>query len=221
MLTLTQRLGTLDPKAKAATRTAKDGEEYSQLVFEISGVDVSDVEVNSLFASPNAHRSLQAVHAELKGIKAVELDEKIEGAFLSLRTAAVSAANGPEFQFTQCRIDKVQLNAAMQVSFRCTTKPALDGRFGELIARLGHTVMLELRADTPSAQADLPLNTIGGDAPAAEKPKRGRPPGKPANGNGHTPPPAAIGTPDEERAIGHTREQQIAQAIVDDRARVN
>jgi hypothetical protein len=79
--------------------------------------------------------------------------------------------------------------------------------------------MVEVRAESPNAQADLPLNTVGASGAAEDKPKRGRPPK--ANGNGHTPEPEHIGTPDEERGKARTREQQIAQQIVDDRARPN
>jgi hypothetical protein len=192
MLTLTQRLGTLDPKAKLATRTAKDGEEYSQLVFEVTELEVDDTEVNAIFASPNAYRAIKALHAAVKGVKAIELDEKIEGATVVVRLAAVSAQNGPEFTFSDCRIDKLKLERlesdALQCSYRVTAKPALNSLFGELVARFGHTAMVELRGESPNAQTDLPLNTVG-------KNESARP---------------SIGTPEQERERARIRDREIA-----------
>ena len=195
MLTLTQRLATLDAKAKLATRTAKDGEEYSQLVFEVTELEVTDTEVNGIFASPNAYRAIKALHEALKGIKAIELDEKIEGATVIVRLAAVSVQNGPEFTFNDCRIDKLKLarleSDALQCSYRVTAKPALNAQFGELVARFGHTAMVELRGESPNAQADLPLNSVAAG-------ERGT---------------SSVGTPAQERAKAHARERDIAKRI--------
>ena len=169
MLTVTQRLGTLDAKAKLATRTAKDGEGYSQLVFEVTEVEVDDTEVNAIFSTPQAYVAMKALHKAVKGIKAIELEEKFEGATVVVRLAAVSAVNGSEFTFSDCRIDKIKFGAleseSMMLSYRVTAKPALDVRFGELVSRFGHTAIVELRADSPLAQKDLPLNsfTDGGE----------------------------------------------------------
>jgi hypothetical protein len=199
MLTLTQRLGTLDAKAKFATRTAKDGEEYSQLVFEVTELEVTDTEVNAIFATPNAFMAIKALHKAVKGVKAIELEEKIEGATVVVRLAAVSAKNGPEFTFNDCRIDKLKLagleSDALQCSYRVTAKPALNAHFGELVARFGHTAMIELRGESPNAQADLPLNTAGAS-------ERGT---------------SSIGTPEQERERAAKRERKIARQIEDDR----
>lgn len=199
MLTLSQRLGTLDAKAKLATRTAKDGEEYSQLVFEVTELEVTDAEVCAIFASPNAYRAIKALHQAVKGVKSIELEEKIEGATVIVRLAAVSVQNGPEFTFNGCRIDKIRLGRlesdALQCSYRVTAKPALNGHFGELVARFGHTAMIELRGESPNAQADLPLNSTG------------------ANERGTS----SIGTPSQERERAAKRERTIARQIEDDR----
>lgn len=195
MLTLTQRLGTLDPKAKLATRTAKDGEEYSQLVFEVTGLDVDDTEVNAVFGSPQAYDAIKAMFAAVKGVKAIECDEKLEGATVVVRLAAVSAQNGPEFTFNDCRIDKLKFDRteseSLLCSYRVTAKPALNGQFGELVARFGHTAMIELRGESPNAQADLPLNSVGAGEHAT----------------------SSIGTPEEEREKARLREQQLARDL--------
>lgn len=195
MLTLTQRLGTLDPKAKLATRTAKDGEEYSQLVFEISDQEVTDTEVNAVLSSPQAYDAIKAVFAAVKSIKAVEIDEKIEGATIIVRVAAVSAQNGPEFTFDGCRVDKIKFgrleSEALTFAYRVTAKPALNGQFGELVARFGHTAMIELRGESPSAQTELPLNSVGV--------------------NERTTP--SIGTPEQERESARERERKIAKQL--------
>lgn len=192
MLILPQRLGTLDPKAKLATRTAKDGEEYSQLVFEVTELDVDENEVNAMRSSPNAYSAMKSLFEADKGIRAVEFDEKIEGATVIVRLAAVSVKNGPEFTFNDCRIDKLKLGRqesdALKFSYRVTAKPALNGQFGELVSRFGHTAMIELRGESPGAQQDLPLNTVGANESA-----------KPS-----------IGTPAEERERARVRDREIA-----------
>lgn len=164
MLTLPQRLGTLDP-------------------------------INGIFASPNAYRAIKALHEAVKGVKAIELDEKIEGATVIVRLAAVSVQNGPEFTFNDCRIDKLKLarleSDALQCSYQVTAKPALNAHFGELVARFGHTAMIELRGESPNAQADLPLNSVG-------------------NGEHGT---SSIGSPAQEREKAHARERDIAKRI--------
>jgi hypothetical protein len=161
MISISDRLASLGAKYRGATRTAKDGQEYSQLIFEAEKVEISDAEVCSIFSNPNAYHAIKQLYAALKGVKAIELDEKIEGAQFYVRLGAVSAANGPEYTFNDCVIDKLRLerleSEALLCSFRVTTKPALDGKFGELISRMGHTVVLRLNAQSPSAQAALPL----------------------------------------------------------------
>lgn len=193
MFTMTQRLGTLDPKAKLATRTAKDGEEYSQLVFEVCDLEVTDTEVNAIFSSPRAYAVLKALHAEIKGIKAIELDDKIEGATVVVRLAAVSAQNGPEFTFNGCTVSKLRLehleSDAVKASFRVTAKPALNAQFGELVAKFGHTAMVELRADSPLAQAELPLNGVGANERIT----------------------SSIGTPKEERQKARRRDSRMRE----------
>lgn len=200
MLTLAQRLGTLDAKAKLATRTAKDGEEYSQLVFEVTELEVDESEVNALRSSPHAYRAMKSLFEADKGILAIEFDEKIEGATVVVRLAAVSVQNGPEFVFNACRVDKIKLGRlesdALHLRYRVTAKPALNAHFGELVARFGHTAMIELRGDSPNAQADLPLNQVG----AGEKGT------------------SSIGSPEQERDRAAKRERKIAQDIENDRA---
>lgn len=199
MFTLTQRLGTLDPKAKLATRTAKDGEEYSQLVFEVTELEVDETEVNAIRSSPHAFRAMKALFEADKGIAAIEFDEKIEGATVVVRLAAVSVQNGPEFTFNDCRIDKLRLgrleSAALKFSYRVTAKPALNAQFGQLVERFGHAATFELRGESPTAQADLPLNSVGA-------------------GESGT---SSVGSPQQERDRAAQRERDIAKQIEDDR----
>lgn len=199
MLTVTQRLGTLDAKAKLATRTAKDGEEYSQLVFEVTAQEVTDTEVNAICASPKAYDAIKAMFAAVKGCKAVEMGEKIEGATVVVRVAAVSEQNGPQFTFDGCRVDNITFgrleSEALSFAYRVTAKPALNGQFGELVARFGHTAMIELRGESPSAQGDLALNSAGAG-------ERGT---------------SSVGSPEQERERAQERERQIAKDIESDR----
>lgn len=199
MLTLTPRLGTLDAKARFANRTAKDGDEYAQLVFEVTEQEVTDVEVNAIFANPNAYRSIKAMFRDCAGVKAVEFDEEIEGATVVVRVAAVSAKNGPEFTFDACRVDKLWFgrleSESLAFSYRVTAKPALNGQFGQLVERFGHTAMIELRGESPNAQESLPLNTVGA-------------------GESGT---SSIGSPEEERERARQTEREIAKQIEADR----
>ncbi len=188
MLSISTRLATLDPKARAATRTAKDGEEYSQLVLEISDFDFEETELNSACGSPGAYRQLKAMFEQCPSVGFIELDEKIESAAVVIRLAAVSERNGEEFAFKDCRIDKLRVNREMKGSMRMTTKPALDSKFGQLIERLGHTVMIQANGSSDSDQKKLPLNTVGAKETAV----------------------SSIGSPQQEREKAHDRERQIA-----------
>lgn len=189
MLSISQRLATLDPKAKAATRTAKDGEEYSQLVLELSEFEFDESELNAACNSPDAYRSIKAMFDKCPTVMAVELDEKIESASVIMRLAAVSANNGAEFTFKDCRIDNLTVNREMKGALRMTTKPALDSKFGQLIERLGHTVMIQVSGTAASDQTELPLNQVGKN----EQPS------------------PSIGTPEQERERIRERDRAIAK----------
>jgi hypothetical protein len=188
MLNISTRLATLDPKARAATRTAKDGEEYSQIILEISDFDFEESELNAACGSPGAYRQLKAMFEQCPSVGFIELDEKIESASVVMRLAAVSEKNGEEFAFKDCRIDKLRVNREMKGSLRMTTKPALDSKFGQLIERLGHTVMIQANGSSYSDQKQLPLNTVGAKEPVK----------------------SSIGTPQEEREKARERERKIA-----------
>ena len=189
MLNISQRLATLDPKAKAATRTAKDGEEYSQLILEVAEIDLEENEINALSNSPNAYSALKAMFAACPSITSVDIGEKLESASVVIRTAAVSAANGPEFTFNDCRVDKMSVNREMKGGFRITAKPALDSKFGQLIERLSHTVMIQVSGPSASDQSKLPLNSAGAG-------ERGT---------------SSIGSAYEEREKARIRDRQIEQ----------
>jgi hypothetical protein len=188
MLNISTRLATLDPKARAATRTAKDGEEYSQLVLEVSEFDFEENELNAACGSASAYRQVKAMFEQCPSVGFVELDEKIERASIVMRLAAVSERNGEEFAFKDCRVDKLRVNREMKGSLRMTTKPALDSKFGQLIERLGHTVMFQANGSSNSDQKELPLNKVG----AKESPK------------------SSIGSPQQEREKARERELNIA-----------
>lgn len=188
MLSISTRLATLDPKARAATRTAKDGEEYSQLVLEVSDFDFEENELNSACGSTSAYRQVKAMFEQCPSVGFIELDEKIESASVVMRLAAVSERNGEEFAFKECRVDKLRVNREMKGSLRMTTKPSLDSKFGQLIERLGHTVMFQANGSSNSDQKELPLNTVGAKEPVK----------------------SSIGSPQQERDKAHERERKIA-----------
>jgi hypothetical protein len=168
MLTITPRLGSLDAKARINTRTAKDGEEYSQLIFEVTDQEVSDSEINSLFSTQHAYAALKQLHRAIKGIKEIETDFKIEGAVVNVRLGAVSSKNGAQFKFEKCVVDKCKIGGlesdALKFGYRVTCKPALNAQFGELVSRFGHTAMIGLNAEVPNAQEVLPLTNGSADA---------------------------------------------------------
>jgi hypothetical protein len=116
-----------------------------------------------------------------------------------VRVAAVSAQNGPEFVFNDCRVDKLRLERlesdALKFGYRVTAKPALNAQFGDLVARFGHTAMVEIRGESPNAQTDLPFNSVG------------------AGENGTS----SIGTPEQERERAAKREREIALQIENER----
>lgn len=188
MLSISTRLATLDPKARAATRTAKDGEEYSQIILEVKDFDFEENELNSACGNAAAYRQIKAMFEQCPTVGFIELDEKIESASVVMRLAAVSEKNGEEFSFKDCRIDKLRVNREMKGSLRMTTKPALDSKFGQLIERLGHTIMIQANGSSDSDQKQLPLNTVGAKEPVK----------------------SSIGSPQEEREKARERERKIA-----------
>jgi hypothetical protein len=157
-------------------------------VLEVSDFEFNENELNAACNSPNAHRTIKAMFAECPNVTAVDLDEKIESALVVMRLAAVDANNGAEFTFKDCRIDNLIVTREMKGALRMTTKPALDSKFGQLIERLGHTVMIQVNGTSASDQAELPLNSVA------------------ANEHGTS----SIGTPEQERQNAHDREQKIA-----------
>ena len=235
MLTITPRLGTLAAKYRGATRTAKDGQEYSQLVFEAENLEVTDVEVNAIFNNPNAFRAIKALHAAVPGIKSIEVESKIEGAFVSVRLGAVNAANGSMYEFNDSVVDNLTLGKlesdSLSCDFRVVTKPALNGQFGELISRMGHTAMIGVNAISPNAQVSLPLNGAAtGPGDDEDDEDEGATPAtlsdalkadaKCRHGVSMDVDCTAcldeqnrIGTPTEERDKAQTREQQIAAEL--------
>jgi hypothetical protein len=238
MLTITPRLGSLDAKARLATRTAKDGEEYSQLIFEVTDQEVNDTEINGLFSTPHAYAAFKALHRAVKGIREIETDFKIEGAAVFVRLGAVSAKNGAQFQFANCVVDKIRIGSldsdAMKFGFRVTAKPALNAAFGELVSRFGHTAMIGLNAESPTAQADLPLpppaaekvtkiyadQTLADAIAADRKCTHGKTMDdncEACNAEADHSEKSPIGSPKDERAKAKNREQLIAEEIVRDR----
>lgn len=172
MLTLSSREAMLGAKHSGNT-VERDGAQVKQLTFELAEVMLDASELNCLLGEPHAHNSLynhsrDGVRPFLKCFRSLELLKGIDGAFVQLTWSAC------EFSFVDCKLSKVKLElregGETALSCKVTCAPALDETLAELFDKLGAEVSVELRAEPPTAQQDLPLNTHGTD----EQPETGK-----------------------------------------------
>lgn len=163
MLTLRSRDCMLGTKHSGDT-IERDGEELRTLTFELTEVMLDAQELNCLLGEPHAHNSLynhgrDGVRPFLKCFKSLELLKGIVGAFVQIEWMA------NEFTFTDCKLTKVKLElrdgGETALSCKVTCTPDLDASLADLIEKMGGGVSAEIRAEPPTAQQDLPLNTHG------------------------------------------------------------
>jgi hypothetical protein len=194
---LSKRLCTLAKKVNAKATEADDGQEFTELTFELEAVSLDATELNAILQEPHAHQVLfntgvDPTEPYLKSLKALELGAAIEGAYVSVE---LGLENHVQFEFTDCKISKIKLTlatgGATLMSCRVTVKPTLNDTLAELLERLGHTVTVEIRGEVPGAQQDLPLNRVGHGEQAT----------------------SSIGTPQQEREKARERERKLAAEL--------
>lgn len=170
MLTITRRDCLLGAKASADAKEI-DGQEIKHLTIEVSDVMLDDTELNSLLCEPHAHGVLfntgvSPAEPYLKSLKALRLAEACEHAY----AAITYGLDRKELIFADCKLSKIELEPTVggltALSCKITVTPALDESLTELFDHLGGQAEVELRANPPGAQQDLPLNQHGeGEAP--------------------------------------------------------
>jgi hypothetical protein len=166
MITISKRLCVLANKAKADGKEGDNGEDFTQLTFELEAISLSANELNMILSEPHAHQVLfntgkEPIEPYLKSLKAIELKEPMVGAYVCIELGLEGHA---KFEFTDCKISKIKLAPALGgdtlMSCKVVVKPALNETLAELLDRLGHTISVEIRGEAPGAQQDLPLNTF-------------------------------------------------------------
>jgi len=174
MLTLDTRSCDIadDYSGKAVER---DGVKIRTLTFKLENIELNEREVNALLGDPHAYRSLfkevgGVLTPFLRCCKAIEFEKAIDGACVVL----TYGDRDSEMSFADCKIAKLKLTLIIggQVFMSCkvTTAPTLDDTLAELFQQFGTRIACEIRAEVPTAQQDLPLNTHGvGEQPAARK----------------------------------------------------
>lgn len=199
MLTLDLRSCDITDKY-SGTAVQRDGQKIRTLTFQLENIELEERELNALLGEPHAYRSLYNISGDrvipfLRCFKAMEFDKAIEGAYVELTYGPNDTG---EMSFVDCKLSKLKLTlhegGKTAMSCKVTTAPTLDDTLAELFEQFGTTIQCEIRAEVPTAQQDLPLNTHGvGEQPPAEakrfrpvssreakkitavKPKRGRP----------------------------------------------
>jgi hypothetical protein len=163
MMHITQRMCVLG--AKFSGKKVKDREARS-IKLELAGILLDENELNSVLGEPHAHRSIYNTNGKdivpyLKCLKALELSHAWEGAAVTLWYELGKKS----LELTKAKLTKIRLEplngGETQMSCTVESEPTLDAKIVALIERMGSGIECEIRADHPSEQADLPLNTHG------------------------------------------------------------
>ncbi|MEY4760667.1 MAG: hypothetical protein RLZZ200_523 [Pseudomonadota bacterium] len=179
MITITQRDCRLGPKFAGKHNEAQDAKPESRtLKVQLEGIEVDEAEFNALFQDAHAWQLLHGTDGpSLRLLKKFELKGlKFEGAHVVL----YHSLGAEMIEIKQAKISKVTLHIADEEASGATTlsltvdgEPPLNAKLVKLIERIGNGIEVEIRADHPEAQKDLPLNTHGtGEQPATGKPGR-------------------------------------------------
>lgn len=155
-----------------------DGEKVRTLTFELEGVMLEKRELNAFLSEPHAwdvlyNDKVDLPEPYLKCFKALELEKKIEGAYVAL----TYGLDANEMAFTDCTLSKIRLELCngglTSLSCKVTALPVLDASLAELFEQFGKSIECEIRAQPPGAQQELPLNKHGASE-QPEAPKRSR-----------------------------------------------
>ena len=156
------------------TRSETHGEEFvTALDIPIGEIMLEPEELNAILQEPHAHGLLYATkpgapaQPVLQGLKALRLEEKIEGAEVVLRLAGDT-----KLRLIGCKLARIDLKlevgglTAMRVQVQCV--PKLDSSIARLIEKLNCEVEVEIRAEGFGDQQKLPLEQNADPAPVGE-----------------------------------------------------
>lgn len=179
MITITQRDCRLGPKYQGKHHEAKDTKpERQTLKVQLEGIELDETEFNALFQDPNAWRLLHDTEGP-----ALKLLQKFELKGLTFDGAHVTlfhSLGAKRIEMAKAKLSKVTLHIHDEEASGATTlaltiegEPPMNAGLVQLLERVGQGIEVEIRADHPDAQKDLPLNTHGtGEQP--DKPGRRR-----------------------------------------------
>lgn len=183
MITITQRDCRLGPKYAGRLVEAKDSApERRTLKLQLEGIELDEAEFNALFQDAHAWRLLhEDTGPSLALLKQFELKGlAFEGAHVTLW----HSLGAQRIEVKAAKITKITLHIGDVAASGSTTlgitvegEPPLDASLVQLLERVGGGIEVEIRADHPDAQTDLPLSTHGeGEQPATGPTRRGRKP---------------------------------------------
>jgi hypothetical protein len=171
LITLDRRDCVIGPDSSSKVK-AKKGQELRLLTFELEEVELEERELNAFLREPHAWKSLYndrngEITPFLKCFKTLEIEKSVEGAFVEL----TYGLDSNRMAFTECKLSKIKLalcdGGNTKLSCKVTTAPTLDETLAELFEQFGKPAEVEIRAEPPGAQKDLPLSTHGnGEQPA-------------------------------------------------------
>ena len=153
----------------------RDGQKIRTITVRLDKIELEERELNALLGEPHAYRSLYNISGDrvtpfLRCFKALEFDKALEGVYVAL----TYGLDEHEMVFTDCKLSKLKLalleGGKTSMSCKVTITPTLDDTLAELFEQFGTSIECEIRAEVPTAQQDLPLNTHGvGEQPATKR----------------------------------------------------
>jgi hypothetical protein len=163
MLSLSQRDCLLGEKYGG--KKVKD-EDTRTFKVELSNVILDKTELAALLGEPHAYEALydtsQKPHKPyLTCLKALELNSSWEGAYVALYYELGKS----KIEFKRASLSKIRLELRQdgETAMSCTVEgeTALNGKVVQVIERIGTSVEVEIRAQRPEDQRELPLNQHG------------------------------------------------------------
>lgn len=174
MLSLTKRTAKVGNAIQS--RSEMHGEDsVTAIDIPLADIMLAATELNAIMREPYAHNALfnhraaagGLVEPLLKHVKPLALDEKIEGASITI-THGVEAE---VVRLAPVKLAKIKLDpklgglTAMSCTVQCT--PDLGEDIAHLLERLNSTVDVEIDGGEFGAQAELPLSAASEDSDAS------------------------------------------------------
>ena len=176
MLSLSQRDCQLGEKYSG--RKKRDEDTWT-LKLELTGLVLERNEVNAILRPSRMRLRRSTTQAPIRSrpfigcIKAIELQNAWDGAHVVLWYELGKR----KIEFKQAKLTKLKVHPTLggETRFSCIVEgaPPLDKQLAEIIERAGKSIEVEIHAERPEDQQDLPLSQHGeGEHPEGARRKR-------------------------------------------------